>query len=55
VLTNGGRVIAITSFGNSMQEAIGKSMKNAEIISYDKKNYRKDIGQDLMKLEKVKS
>ncbi|HXD93008.1 MAG TPA: phosphoribosylglycinamide synthetase C domain-containing protein, partial [Bacteroidia bacterium] len=54
VVTNGGRVIAITSFGNSMEEAIGKSMKNAEIISYDKKNYRKDIGQDLMKLEKVK-
>src|SRR6201993_389719 len=54
VLTNGGRVIAITSFGNNMEEAISKSMKNAEIISYDKKNYRKDIGQDLMKLEKVK-
>ncbi len=55
VLTNGGRVIAITSFGNSMQEAISKSMKNAEIISYDKKNYRKDIGQDLIALEKNKS
>ncbi|MEO8761037.1 MAG: phosphoribosylamine--glycine ligase [Bacteroidia bacterium] len=52
VLTNGGRVIAITSFGNTMQEAISKSMKNAEIISYDKKNYRKDIGQDLIALEK---
>jgi phosphoribosylamine--glycine ligase len=52
VLTNGGRVIAITSFGNSMEEAIAKSMKNAEIISYDKKYYRKDIGKDLMKLEK---
>lgn len=53
VLTNGGRVIAITSFGNTMEEAISKSMKNAEIISYDKKNYRKDIGQDLIKLEKT--
>lgn len=52
VLTNGGRVIAITSFGNTMEEAITKSMKNAEIISYDKKYYRKDIGKDLMKLEK---
>ncbi len=52
VLTNAGRVIAITSFGNTMEEAITKSMKNAEIISYDKKNYRKDIGQDLIKLEK---
>ncbi len=52
VLTNGGRVIAITSFGNTMEEAIAKSMKNAEVISYDKKHYRKDIGKDLMKLEK---
>ena len=52
ILTNGGRVIAITSFGNNMEEAIAKSMKNAEIISYDKKYYRKDIGQDLLALEK---
>ena len=52
ILTNGGRVIAITSFGNTMVEAISKSMKNAEIISYDKKYYRKDIGQDLILLEK---
>ncbi len=54
VLTNGGRVIAITSFGNTIEEAVEKSFKNAEIISYDKKYYRKDIGKDLMKLEKVK-
>lgn len=51
VLTNGGRVIAITSFGNTIEEAIEKSMKNAEIISYDNKYYRQDIGQDLMKLK----
>ena len=54
VVTNGGRVIAITSFGDTIEEAVTKSFKNAEIISYDKKYYRKDIGKDLMKLEKVK-
>jgi phosphoribosylamine---glycine ligase len=54
VVTNGGRVIAVTSFGNTIEEAVEKSFKNAEIISYDKKQYRKDIGKDLMKLEKVK-
>lgn len=52
VLTNGGRVIAITSFGSSIEEAVGKSLINAEIISYDKKYYRKDIGKDLMELQK---
>jgi len=54
VVTNGGRVIAITSFGHTIEEAVAKSFKNAEIISYDKKYYRKDIGKDLMRLEKVK-
>ncbi len=54
VLTSGGRVFAVTSFGNSIEEAVNKSFKNAELIAYDKKYYRKDIGKDLMKLEKVK-
>ncbi|MHB8261651.1 MAG: phosphoribosylamine--glycine ligase [Bacteroidia bacterium] len=53
VLTNGGRVLAITSFGNTLEEAIAKSMRNAELISYDKKYYRKDIGQDLIMLDKT--
>jgi len=54
VLTNGGRVFAVTSFGNTIEEAVAKSFKSAEIITYDKKYYRKDIGRDLMKLEKAK-
>jgi len=47
VLTNGGRVMAITSFGNTMQEALKNSFANAEKISYAGKYYRSDIGKDL--------
>jgi phosphoribosylamine---glycine ligase len=47
ILTNGGRVIAITSFGNTMKEALEKSFANAERIEYAGKYYRKDIGNDL--------
>lgn len=46
--TNGGRVFAVTSFGNNISEAIAKSMKTADVISYDGKYYRSDIGQDLI-------
>jgi len=48
VVTNGGRVIAVTSFGSSIAEAVSKSFSNTEKISYKNKYYRKDIGKDLM-------
>jgi phosphoribosylamine--glycine ligase len=48
VVTSGGRVIALTSFGTTIQEALNHSFKNAENIKFDKKNYRKDIGFDLV-------
>lgn len=48
IVTNGGRVIAITSYGNTMNEALQKSFANAERIQYKDKYYRKDIGKDLM-------
>ena len=47
VKTNGGRVIAVTSFGKTLEDALTKSYKNAEKINFQGKNYRKDIGFDL--------
>lgn len=47
VLTNGGRVLAISSYGNSMDEALKISYKNAEAIIFEGKNYRTDLGFDL--------
>ncbi|WP_136482648.1 phosphoribosylamine--glycine ligase [Cognatitamlana onchidii] len=46
-VTSGGRVMAITSYGNTYQEAIKKSYQNIEKLHFDKMNYRKDIGFDL--------
>ena len=46
-ITNGGRVVAITSFGETLNEALKKSLENAEKISFKDKYYRKDIGFDL--------
>jgi len=48
VVTNGGRVLAITSYGNDFQEAIKKSYQNIDKIGYDKMYFRKDIGFDLI-------
>ena len=47
VVTNGGRVMAITSFGNDYQEALKKSYQNAEKLHFDRMYYRKDLGFDL--------
>ncbi|MFO7743813.1 MAG: phosphoribosylamine--glycine ligase [Psychroflexus sp.] len=48
VLTNGGRVIAVTAFGDTFQNALEKAYQNAEHIEFDKKFYRKDLGKDLV-------
>ena len=48
VVTNGGRVLAITSFGNDIKEATKKSYQNINLISFDKMYCRKDIGFDLL-------
>ena len=48
VVTNGGRVMAITSYGNNFQEALQQSYDNVSKIQFEKMNYRKDIGFDLV-------
>lgn len=47
VVSNGGRVLAVTSYGNSFEEAVKKSYQNIEKLHFDKMYYRKDIGFDL--------
>ena len=47
IYSTGGRVMALTSFGDTKDEALEKSFKTAEKISFDKKYYRKDIGFDI--------
>jgi len=47
LMTNGGRVMAVSSLSDSITEALNTSYKNAEIIRFEKKYYRKDLGFDL--------
>jgi phosphoribosylamine--glycine ligase len=47
IVTNGGRVLAVTSYGDNFKEAIQKSYQNIEKLDFDKMYFRKDIGFDL--------
>ena len=47
ILTNGGRVLAITSMGTNYKEALEKSYNNIEKLHFDEMNFRSDIGFDL--------
>ena len=47
LVTNGGRVIAVSSYGNSKDEALALSFKNAQQIHYEGKYFRRDIGFDV--------
>jgi phosphoribosylamine--glycine ligase len=48
IQTNGGRIMAITSYGNNLKEALEKSYHNANKISFEGKQFRKDIGYEFL-------
>ncbi len=52
VVTDGGRVMALTAYGADIRQAIAKSNMAAERIQWDGKYYRRDIGLDLLKISK---
>jgi phosphoribosylamine--glycine ligase len=50
VISNGGRVLAITSYGKNLESALERSYKSIEKIQFENANFRKDIGFDVKKV-----
>jgi phosphoribosylamine--glycine ligase len=48
LVTNGGRVAAVTAFGDSVQDAVAGALKTIDSVSFDGMNFRKDIGYEFM-------
>lgn len=51
VLTDGGRVLAVTGMANSIEHAVMKSQKAAQVVRFEGKYYRSDIGIDLIRYQ----
>lgn len=51
IVTNGGRVLALTALANSLENAVRKSQEAARAVQYDGKQFRKDIGLDLIRYQ----
>ena len=51
IVTNGGRVLAITSMANGIEDAVAKSYATINTIRFNEMYYRKDIGKDLLKFK----
>lgn len=52
IITSGGRVIAVTAMGVTVEDALEGCYQNATVIDFEGKYYRKDIGNDLLKIKK---
>lgn len=55
LVTNGGRVVAVTAFGKDIEQAIANTYRNAALIAFDGRFCRSDIGHDLVRVGTTKS
>ena len=53
IVTNGGRVLAVTSFGKDIESALNNSYDSIDELTFQGMNFRKDIGFDLIKKPKT--
>jgi len=49
VVSNGGRVLAVTAYGNTMDEALKEAYNHVPEVNFEGKTFRNDLGKDLQK------